>query len=62
MGIDLDRYTVCLGLDMPTIYVDLNSPTIYIGLWPTSVAQLNVRLAGDQEVAGSIPARSSNIL
>ena len=29
---------------------------------PASVAQLNVRSAGDQEVADSIPARSSDML
>ena len=30
--------------------------------WPASVAQSDARLTGDQEVGGSIPARSCNIL
>ena len=30
--------------------------------WPTSMTQSNVHPTGDQEVTGSIPAGSSNIL
>ena len=31
-------------------------------MWPASVAQLDARLTGDQEVAGSSPAEVGNIL
>ena len=36
-----------------------NQSQISYGVSPASVAQLDARLIGDQEVAGSIPARSA---
>ena len=34
----------------------------YTDIWPASVAQLDARPTGDQEVAGLIPAKVGNIL
>ena len=35
---------------------------MYEVIWPASVAQLDARPTGDQEVAGSTPAEVGNIL